>query len=230
MSVGDTITLEGYLPYLTYFYRYDACSRQIDAEADYDLDGVADTLTTYTWEELLLVSYQEDDGLDGTIDSLSEYTHDADGHVTRWTTDDGLDGVLEREVLRTWDGDLMTVEESVDEYIIHYGYVGDLEVSSAMDTDFDGITDLLITTSWLDDHRTAGEAATFTGQPDLDYDEVHSWDGDLKMEELTTFTLDGTQRVTEYEYNADGLVTLTRTHYLDPAWPLSQVEYIWDCP
>ena len=85
-------------------YTYDAYGNRTRYEYDSDGDGTADEIRTYTYDANGNETRNElDSDGDGTVDEITTYTYDSNGNRTRSEYDNDADGTADRIYTYTYD-------------------------------------------------------------------------------------------------------------------------------
>ncbi len=208
----DWFTFHGNSVNVRFSWTYDDDDNMLSAAIDQDMDGAADSLTTWTYEDGLLIERTHDWDGDGVPDNVHHYSYDADGNCISAEIDSGGDG-------------------SVD---IVFGYAYDAEgrlVTETWDVDADGSDDLcgsyaydneglLVQEEWVEGSCGSGVdvaiSYTYDARDNLET-ASRDEDADGTVDELTTYAYDDDDNLVseETDEGADGT--------LDERWSWS-----WD--
>lgn len=86
-------------------WTYDADLRLLSVEYDAGADGTVDSRGVNTWEDGVETRSEADQDMDGTPDSVTTWTYDAAGNATLEEADTDGDGDVDRTTTWAWDAD-----------------------------------------------------------------------------------------------------------------------------
>ncbi|MCF6235867.1 MAG: Ig-like domain-containing protein [Gammaproteobacteria bacterium] len=162
-------------------YTYDANGNELTNSYDGDGNGTADTIFTSSYDAKgNRLTYSRDEDGDGTVDSTSALTYDANGNRLTESYDANGDGTAERIETFTYDakGNLLTYSR---------------------DEDGDGTAEKIETYTYTYDANGNALTASFD-------------DGGSTADSITTFTYDANDNRLTISYDFDGNGTVDRVY------------------
>lgn len=176
-----------------YTFAYDETGREIESSTDWDADGVIDDTVFSEYDAMgRVIRTRTDDDGDGVIDQVETFTYDSNGNKINYRHDEDGDGIFDKGN----DWQYNSNGKLIAEYEYDHPPFDTSQYSSRTTNEYDSEGRIILSES---DQGSYGEP----GDGIADSRAVHS------------YSEDGLLKTSEYEHNADGIVSAVDTATLN---------------